>query len=392
MNTSTFPLFAAISLAALAACTADTADSADVPTPPTYTMRLLGGLSDYDQTRAPMSWQTGARVLLRFHDPKGIITGTAVFQQDETWTVTPTQALTDGSNATVEATYISGYSGAGTSTIALDETAAIYRDTLGTYIAEEQMLSVTATLRPVMSRLRLQGQQGRSLQLTGLSHATAFAPATGTLTMSAAAVGSTVGTDGYTPYMYVLLTAADRRLTLARTSATAYVRTCPDDVLRPATSGFMALPATDHSQMNGWTLVNTANQQEITAPTLSATAASDTRSRSTTLTATLTSAGNGQVSAAGFVYATTAQPTLDNAAHVALSGNHADGTTLTTRLSGLQPLTQYFVRAYATNERTTAYGPQLTFTTTDAPPGSSIDIDDYGQDSDWTNGQTRSQH
>ncbi len=70
------------------------------------------------------------------------------------------------------------------------------------------------------------------------------------------------------------------------------------------------------------------------------------------------------ISSYGFVYGTSANPTLENGTEVVA------GTTYTTTntsfnkiIEGLDPCATYHVRAYATNGHGTAYGPDFTFTT-----------------------------
>ena len=52
-------------------------------------------------------------------------------------------------------------------------------------------------------------------------------------------------------------------------------------------------------------------------------------------------------------------------------------------LTGLAPGTIYYVRAYATNEKGTAYGPVLTLTTKEKPKDSEIDADDFEGENNW---------
>jgi uncharacterized protein (TIGR02145 family) len=78
------------------------------------------------------------------------------------------------------------------------------------------------------------------------------------------------------------------------------------------------------------------------------------------------------VTARGIVWATSASPTLDD--HVITTGS---GTgTFISNISGLSEGTTYYVRAYATNSVGTAYGAQITFTTT-MPPLTDIDGNVY---------------
>lgn len=75
----------------------------------------------------------------------------------------------------------------------------------------------------------------------------------------------------------------------------------------------------------------------------------------------VTNSGNATVTARGFCYGTTPNPTLSN-----FITNNGTGTGLyTSNLSNLSPNTTYYVRAYATNIAGTGYGNQISFTTND---------------------------
>ena len=70
--------------------------------------------------------------------------------------------------------------------------------------------------------------------------------------------------------------------------------------------------------------------------------------------------GDGAVTARGVCWAVTTLPTIsDN-----LTSNGTGTGSFTSNLTGLLPVTTYHVRAYATNSAGTAYGNEVTFTTT----------------------------
>src|SRR5690606_19055117 len=80
---------------------------------------------------------------------------------------------------------------------------------------------------------------------------------------------------------------------------------------------------------------------------------------------TVTSGGNvltdgrSTITERGVCWATNPNPTIADS-------NTKEGTgsgTFTSQLTGLQPATSYFIRAYATNAAGTAYGNELSFTT-----------------------------
>ena len=74
----------------------------------------------------------------------------------------------------------------------------------------------------------------------------------------------------------------------------------------------------------------------------------------------ISSDGNAKVTERGICYATTAQPTTQDSVILCGSGTGSFSTVL----PNLQDGTTYYVRAFATNSKGTAYGDQKTFTTT----------------------------
>jgi hypothetical protein len=74
----------------------------------------------------------------------------------------------------------------------------------------------------------------------------------------------------------------------------------------------------------------------------------------------VTSTGGAAVTARGVCWSTSSSPTISGAHTTDGSGNG----TFTSSITGLSPNTIYYLRAYATNSVGTAYGNQLTFSTT----------------------------
>ena len=73
----------------------------------------------------------------------------------------------------------------------------------------------------------------------------------------------------------------------------------------------------------------------------------------------ITDDGDGTITARGICWATTPSPTIsDN-----ITSNGTGTGSFTSTITGLQPVTTYHVRAYATNSAGTAYGSDLSFTT-----------------------------
>ncbi|MBR0038351.1 MAG: carboxypeptidase regulatory-like domain-containing protein [Bacteroidales bacterium] len=117
---------------------------------------------------------------------------------------------------------------------------------------------------------------------------------------------------------------------------------------------------------------------EIVPPSVTNVSVGRVTYKSVSLSASVISAGNGSVSDAGFVYSTSSNPVMSN--HKVSCGKTSD---LSVKISTLLPETTYYVRAYATNEKGTTLGEQVTFTTAAEPAGNDVDFDDYGEDKDW---------
>ncbi len=106
-------------------------------------------------------------------------------------------------------------------------------------------------------------------------------------------------------------------------------------------------------------------------PTATTTSATSITATTATSGGNVTADGGGAVTARGVCWSTNANPTTANS-------KTSDGTgtgSFTSSITGLIPNTTYNIRAYATNSVGTAYGSNLSFTTT-AGSGSTItDID-----------------
>ena len=109
----------------------------------------------------------------------------------------------------------------------------------------------------------------------------------------------------------------------------------------------------------GIVLINSCKKDPV-IPTLTTTAVTNITMNSVTSGGSITSDGRAAVTARGVCWGATASPVA--------SGSHTtDGTgigSFVSNLTGLTPNTTYHLRAYATNSAGTAYGSDVTFTTT----------------------------
>lgn len=93
--------------------------------------------------------------------------------------------------------------------------------------------------------------------------------------------------------------------------------------------------------------------------TVSTASASSISTTSAKTGGTISSNGGGAITESGVVWSTSQNPTI---ADSKTTENATSGTFVST-LSGLNPATTYYVRAYATNSAGTAYGSEVSFTT-----------------------------
>jgi len=101
----------------------------------------------------------------------------------------------------------------------------------------------------------------------------------------------------------------------------------------------------------------------LTIPTINTTVATSITTTAATSGGNITSDGGASITSRGVCWSTTANPTIANS-------KTTDGTgsgTFSSTITGLSPGTSYHIRAYATNSAGTAYGSDLTFTTSTIP-------------------------
>ena len=108
-----------------------------------------------------------------------------------------------------------------------------------------------------------------------------------------------------------------------------------------------------------------------TNPTVSAGSHSNLTSTTATVSCSggITSLGSAGcfITSYGFVYGTTANPTISNTKVQVGTTYTTTGTSFSKGLTGLTANTTYYVRPYATNGNGTAYGTQTSFTTSELP-------------------------
>ena len=118
--------------------------------------------------------------------------------------------------------------------------------------------------------------------------------------------------------------------------------------------------------------VTLSTNNVIVLPILTTTPPNTITSSTTWSGGTISNDGGAAITARGIVWSTTSNPTI------ALATKTTDGTGIgnfTSTIVGLNANTTYYVKAYATNVVGTAYGTELSFTTSNSSNTSVTDID-----------------
>lgn len=112
------------------------------------------------------------------------------------------------------------------------------------------------------------------------------------------------------------------------------------------------------------TLVSCEDEEPQTLPKVSTLeTVSEITSSSSVIGGNVTNDGGSDIIAMGVVWSTTQNPTLSDS--FSEDNNPTTGQFLHL-VSGLQPETTYYAKAYATNSKGTAYGSEVSFTTTES--------------------------
>jgi hypothetical protein len=130
--------------------------------------------------------------------------------------------------------------------------------------------------------------------------------------------------------------------------------------LNPTTTYFVRAYATNSIGTAYGNQLSFTTTNSTTVPTVTTAAVTALTATTATSGGNVTNSGGATVTVRGVCWSTTQNPTTANA-----NTNDGGGTgSYVSYLTGLNPSTTYYVRAYATNSVGTAYGNQLSFTTT----------------------------
>ena len=358
----------------------------------TYRMRLQGGCGSFDEsTRSTYTWAQDDVIYLRFRVGESWVHGKAVYDLDSgLWTVKTNFSLTSNEEMECHSVFILRPGSITTKTdsdgnivvdvvgdplykVNLSKQSIVYTDEEASYLLQDGELTVTSYLMPRTGRIQIRGESEQSFTINGLSFLTTYDVETGMFTTSNDKFTSYTLIDGYSEFYYAAFADEElRKLTFYHTNL-EFCRSFGINVLRAGESGYITIPTIDSHE--GWTVIDPNSSIELSRPALGEITIVSVHSKYAKFSATITHDGNTPLTNTGFVLSNTPNPTLTDT---------TIKTTTSTSISGevfnLQPQTNYYVRAYATNILGTTYSEQISFTTLSEEEDTSIKRDDFESD------------
>lgn len=195
------------------------------------------------------TWEEGDQVYISFYDGKTIIPGEATYSETDGWLVSYDGFLPNGTGLKCAVHYFENAIASNISVVKIGPETAIYEALDGQYAYDGTALTVAATLTPKTGRIRFKGTQNTYIRFTGITHYATFSPAVNTFSTSTGQLGTTVGADGFTPYIYGYYSNAENTIGMVGPDF-AFTRDFPANSLDVGASGYAAIPT--ESSHNDW--------------------------------------------------------------------------------------------------------------------------------------------
>lgn len=227
----------------------------------TAELRFNCDIESFDvQTRATTaSWDDGAKVYIQFLG-NSRVAGYATYKKSTgVWTLYFDESITQGQTATCEVYYFENPASSGTSTVTLSAESAVYADKAATYLYKNGVVTLQGHLKPQTGRVRFKGTAGYTFMLKGLKWYSVYNASSGSLSQTSGQMGLTIGSNGYTQYVYATYdNSSTRQLTVSTAFQGSYDKNFGSNVLAAGKSGYINVPTLDNRY--GWTLTGTSQE------------------------------------------------------------------------------------------------------------------------------------
>lgn len=214
-------------------------------------------------SRADGSWFSSItdNLSLRFHNQDGSVNiGSAIYNKDKAmWEITYKGSIAYNEKHKVELFLVRGggififgdY-------FSFGETTCYYSDSDGEYIRNSNgEISIQATLKPLTGRIRFKGVPGDTFTLSGLSTSNYYDIKTGQLTVNDSPITLSIGSNGYSSYIYGNFTNKINPTMSITTDDCTFTANCPTSMLNVGKSGWMKLPS--RQEHIGWVIEDQNN-------------------------------------------------------------------------------------------------------------------------------------
>ena len=303
MRQRIFQLLLLMCMLVASACTNDLADlntGDNSSTEKSLRMRFNGSIKQFDtsgSTRAgdaEWQWKDGDVIYLQYHVGDNLVRGHAVYTKaTDSWEAFYSGTLSEAGEC--EVYFFEGASTSDKKQVTLTGAEPIYTDTQASYVMENNVITLSAYLSPLTSRVQFTGTKDTEIKVSGIKYYTGYDAETNTLQTSTDTLSRKVGEDGYTPYIYGVFADADKReLTVSNSIDGDYIsftQSFPSNVMKIGESGYLTIPTSDTNK--GWTEKVTPKLSVSSTPiTLGPEAQSKTVTVTTNVSYTVTSSAS----------------------------------------------------------------------------------------------------
>lgn len=237
-----------------------------------YKMRLNCEAPNYKEGVATRSityngWDNGALLFVRFKtnsNGSSYIDGTATYDKSQNyWTIATYGTLpVISGESDCEFYYFVGAEGVTSTAVNMTEGTSCFYTTTATYThSSETEISATALLKPLTWRMRFKGTPGETVILptktddgeieSNIAFYNNFNRVSGKFSSVQEDKTLTVGSNGYTPYVYGYFTRTTNNTIILKTQSDTYHRIASKYLVASSNgSGFYVIPTA--SNLNGW--------------------------------------------------------------------------------------------------------------------------------------------
>ena len=215
----------------------------------TCSMKFDVTLQNFDSssvTRSNSDWKDGDKIYLIFNESAY---GTAEFTSGS-WVLNYYGEFSINDSGSCTAYFFDTPQFDGSYVVDLKYYTAPFKTEEGKYSYDGTTLSVSASLKPLVGRIRFSGTPDSTMIVMGITTCSSFSISQDTLMYSTSPIKLTVQSDGYTPYVYGKFTSQEEPRLNILFGKDGFNRKFPTTIFKTGESGWMNIPT--QKSHNGW--------------------------------------------------------------------------------------------------------------------------------------------